>query len=82
MDGYDAIELAAKIFDFGEDVDEDVVTERIWSEFDVEVETFRKIASALIDFTPAQKSPLTGSSFVGFVDNKAGCFIVKKQIDR
>lgn len=77
MDDYEALELANLVVGLPEDNDDfDKAEELLYDKFDVGLDDFRKIATALMKFTPAMKSPLTDALYQGFVN---GHFFIAKQ---
>lgn len=76
MNWMDAEELGAVVLGLPDGADSDAIENGICDKFDCSMETFEKIADALIPFTIPAKAALSGESFQGFV--KDGAFIVKK----
>lgn len=79
MDEYEALELANLVLGLPEDNDSfDKAEELLYNNFNMDLDDFRKIATALMKFTPTSKSLLTDNVYQGFVNGKF--FIVKQEV--
>jgi len=79
MDEYEALELANLVVGLPEDNDNfDRAEELLYNNFNINLDDFRKIATALMKFTPASNSLLTDKTYKGFVNGKF--FIVKQEV--
>ena len=77
MDWMEAEELAIAVLGLNEDddPDSDQIERAMYDRFEISLETFSKIATALMPFTIPAKAAISGDVFHGFV--KDGAFIVK-----
>ncbi|WP_341743126.1 hypothetical protein [Azonexus hydrophilus] len=79
MDELEIIELAIAVLGLPADFDdEDAVERKINNRFDVDLETFGRIASALLPFAMTARSPLTEKVYQGFAHND--CWLAKKEV--
>lgn len=79
MNELETLELAAYLVGMdpeADDFDERTMEAKLEWQFDIGMDSFHRLASALVRFTlPAAPSPLTGTVYQGFV--KDGAFIAK-----
>jgi len=81
MEYVEVVELAAVVLGkdaWADDFDEGDVDEALYEKFEVDIVQFWKIAEALIKFTPAVESAMTGKLHRGFVFD--GTFIAKEAV--
>lgn len=78
MNWFEAEELAVAVLGYCDDdeLDSDMIEEKIYEKLGVEMEQFQKVAEALIPFTIPAETAICGKFFHGFV--KDGAFIVKQ----
>lgn len=79
MDELEIIDLAIAVLGLPADFDdEDAINKKIYNRFDVDLETFGRIASALLPFAMMARSPLTETVYQGFAHND--CWLAKKAV--
>lgn len=81
MNELEILELAIAVLDLPADFDdEDVIELKIADLFDIDLETFGKIASALQPFAMMGRSPLTNTVYRGFARND--CWLAKMEVQQ
>lgn len=81
---FDIEELACKItgLDYEEiDADTSVIQEKLYEEFEIDLDNFAKIIARLLPLIDVGESPLTEKMYKGFADNEKQCWLVKMEID-
>lgn len=78
MHWLDASELAAVMMGMPDDTEPDEVDQALFDRFNIELDTFQKIAEALVPLTIPARVAISGEAFQGFVKN--GAFIVKERV--
>lgn len=80
MDELEIIDLAIAVLGLPCDFDdEESIEKKVHDRFDVDMETFGRIASALLPFAMTGRSPLTGTVYQGFAHND--CWLAKKEVN-
>ena len=72
----EAEELAAAALGLAEDAGSEAIERALCDRWSTDLDTFQKIAEALIVLTPVARTAITGTACHGFV--KGGAFIVKQ----
>lgn len=78
IDVMELMAYAVGLDPYAEDFDEDLVEEKLYAMFEVEMEQFAKVANVLAKFTIVTESPLSGRKHQGFV--KDGAYIAKVEV--
>ncbi|MFK8302665.1 hypothetical protein ACI75Y_07110 [Capnocytophaga stomatis] len=80
---WDIEQLACKItgLDYDEiDADTSVIEDKLYEEFEIDLDNFAKIISRLLPLIDVGKSPLTKKVYKGFADNENNCWLVKTEV--
>ncbi len=83
VDMFDVEELACKIIgiDYDEiDADTQIIEEKLYEEFEIDLENFANIISRLLPLIDVGESPLTQKVYKGFSDVKNKCWLVKTEV--
>ena len=80
MNTYDAEDLAIAVLGLHEYSDSDEIEAAVFKTFDVSMDAFTEIASALVPFTIPGVSPLTGDLFQGFIKDNVWLCKQKAQV--
>lgn len=79
MDEFETIDLAIAVLGLHEDFDDEgVIEQKIADLFYIDLETFGRIASALMPFAMIASSPLTGTVYQGF--GHKNFWLAKKEV--
>lgn len=78
----DAYDLACHLCGLHDGADYDVLEEKLWNEYSLELESFQKVVGALLPLIDIARSPLTGELYKGFADtsNGYGLWLVKTAV--
>lgn len=85
MQYYEAQELAALLLGFDYDTladegREDEIEEALYEKFEIGMEQFCDIVSALLPYTPVVRSAFLKKDYNAFVNPKEGVMIVKREV--
>lgn len=80
---FDIEELACKItgLDYEEiNADTSVIENKLYEEFEIDLDNFSRIISRLLPLIDIGESPLTNKVYKGFADNENNCWLVKTEV--
>ncbi|MDT9499157.1 hypothetical protein [Capnocytophaga canimorsus] len=80
---WDIEQLACKItgLDYDEiDADTSVIEDKLYEEFEIDLDNFAEIIARLLPLIDVGESPLTKKVYKGFADNENRCWLVKTEV--
>lgn len=79
MSDLDCYELLLVLLGLDDNAADDEIQEKLYDEYGVEIDEFKKLAGKLMDYAHIAKSPLNNTWNVGFADHANGRFITMKE---